>query len=428
MSAHGRHGRAPCHGEAHAWPVVHIIGIGEEGPAGLGANERDLIARADLLCGGARHLAFFPEHPAERIVIRNNIAQLVEQLRAIPDRRRAVVLASGDPCFFGIGPLLARALGRERVQLHPHISAVALAFNRLALAWQEATVLSAHGRPLAGIVAPALAAARMAILTEPEPNTPAAVARALLDAGMEPDARAWVCERLGGPAERIIAACLDELPGRDFDPLNVLVIDRDSARVVVPRQEFGLPDEAYESLRGQITKSEVRAVTLARLEPWRATVAWDIGAGSGALALELAGLMPAGRVYAVERDAEQIAVLRRNLAAHPRPNLTLVPGAAPAALSGLPVPDAVFIGGTGGALAEVLTACYAALRPGGRLIANFAQLESLALWREFARARGLEGEIVQLAAARGVPMGAGTRLAPQNPVFITALTKAEAVS
>jgi len=425
VSARTRAASSPARAEEKPWPVVHVIGIGEEGASSLGAAERELIARADLLCGGTRHLAFFPDHPAERIVIRNNVAQLAEQLRYAPGQRRAVVLASGDPCFFGIGPLLARALGRDRVQIHPHLSAVALAFNRLALAWHDATILSAHGRPLETIIAPALAAARMAILTEPEPNTPGAVARALLDAGMEPDARAWVCERLGGPAERIVAIRLDELPGHAFDPLNVLVIDRDPARVAVPRPEFGLPDTAYESLRGQITKSEVRAVTLARIAPWRAAVAWDIGAGSGALALEMAGLMPTGRVYAIERDAEQIAILRRNLAAHPRANLTIVAGAAPAALAGLPVPDAIFIGGGGPALLDILASCYAALRSGGRIVANFARLESLALWQQFARTHRLEGEIIQLTAARGVPVGGGTRLAPQNPVFITTLTKKE---
>lgn len=409
-----------------AWPVVHVVGIGEDGAAGLGEGQLALIDAADLLCGGERHLAFFPAHAAERFTVKSNIETLATLLRSAPGNRRAVVLASGDPCFFGVAPLLTAQLGRERVRVHPHISSAALAFNRLGLAWQDAPVLSAHGRPLQSIIARALAAATLAVLTEPAPNTPAAVARALIDAGMEDDACAWVCERLGGPHERIVAASLAELLDQTFNPLNVLVIKRNAAAMTRAEVAFGIADDAYASLRGQISKSEVRAVTLAKLEPWRATVAWDVGAGSGALAIELAGLMPGGHVYAVERVADQVEVLRRNLAAHPRPNLVVVSVAAPAALSSLPPPDAVFVGGGGNELPVILANCYAALRPGGRLVANFAQLESFAVWQAFARAQGLAGEIVQLQASRGVAVGEGTRLAPQNPVFITSLRRPEA--
>jgi precorrin-6B C5,15-methyltransferase / cobalt-precorrin-6B C5,C15-methyltransferase len=407
-----------------ARPVVHVIGIGEDGAAGLGAAQLALIAAADLLCGGERHLAFFPDHAAERFTVKSNIDALATLLRDAPGNRRAVVLASGDPCFFGIAPLLAARLGGERVCVHPQTSSAALAFNRLGLAWQDAPVLSAHGRPLDSILARALAAPTFAVLTEPTPNTPAAVAAALIAAGMEGDAPAWVCERLGGSRERIVASALTGLLDQPFDPLNVLVVRRKLCPQ--PRDTaFGLPDDAYASLRGQISKSEVRAVTLAKLEPWRAAVAWDVGAGSGALAIELAGLMPAGRLYAIERAADQVAVLRRNLAAHPRPNVVLVPGAAPAALTGLPGPNAAFIGGGGSELEAILPACYRALNPGGRLVANFAQIESLTVWQAFARAQSLSGEIVQLQAARGVALGEGTRLAPQNPVFITSLHKPE---
>ena len=411
---------------ATGWPVVHVIGVGDDGALGLTERELHLVFSADLLCGGERHLAFFPDHSGERFVIKSNLDDLVGLLLQSVGARRVVVLASGDPCFFGVGPLLATKLGRDRVRLHPHVSSVALAFSRLGLAWQEATVLTAHGRPIASILARALVAPLFAVLTEPSPNTPAAVARALIEAGMEADAHAWVCERLGGPGERVLEAALSGLLDHEFDPLNVLIVKRDPARVRQPLTGFGLPDDAYESLRGQISKSEVRAVTLAKLEPWRAAVAWDIGAGSGALAIELAGQMPRGRVYAVERAADQTEVLRRNLAAHARGNVRIVPGAAPGALVGLPAPDAVFVGGAGRELRRVLDVAFAALRPGGRLVANFAQLESLATWQSFAHERGLAGEIAQLQASRGVAISDGTRLAPQNPVFITTLHKPEA--
>lgn len=405
------------------WEVVHVVGIGDGGAETLAPAQRALVEAADLLCGGARHLAFFPTHPAERFTVRTNIDELVALLERATGHRRAVVLASGDPSYFGIGPVLARRLGAERVRIHPVAGSIALACARLGLAQQDLTVLSAHGRPLEGIVPGALQHRLLAILTDNE-HTPARVAAALRDAGME-NARATVCERLGGPAERLICGRLDELLGREFDPLNLLVIEREQCSMpAVPA--FGLHEPQYESERGQITKAEARAVSLSKLEPWRLAVAWDVGAGSGSLAIELAGLMPHGRVFAVERDADQLAVLGRNLARYPRPNMRVVCGAAPAVLEGLPRPDGVFVGGAGAELPAVLEAAAEALPPGGRLVANFARLEALAQWQRFVAARGWPAEIVQLAVARGAPLGDGTRLAPLGPVFVTAATRPEA--
>jgi precorrin-6Y C5,15-methyltransferase (decarboxylating) len=407
-----------------AWPVVHVVGIGDDGDQGLTARTSAIVKRADLLCGGERQLAFFPRHPAERFVIKSDVDALVSLLDGAVGRRRAAVLASGDPCFFGIGGVLAERLGSARVRIHPAPSSIALAFARLGIGWQDATVLSAHGRPLAGIVPRALAATTFAVLTDPT-NTPAAVATVLLAAGMD-DAQAWVCEHLGGERERLVESRLSDLRGREFAALNVLVVRRTAADVRLNELNgFGRAESDYASEHGQITKAEVRAIALAKLEPWRASVAWDIGAGSGATAIELAGLMPAGEVYAVERDEHQLAVIRANLARFPRPNLRVVQGTAPEALAGLPAPDAVFVGGAGVALAGVLGAALAALRPGGRMVANFAQLESLATWQAFAQERGLEQEVVQVSIARAAPLAGGTRLAPLNPVFVTRLQQRE---
>ncbi len=409
--------------ETTAWPVVHVVGIGDGGAETLAPPQRALVEAADLLCGGARHLGFFPAHAAERFTIRSNIDALAALLERSIGQRRAVVLASGDPSFYGIGPVLAQRLGAERVCIHPVAGSVALAFARLGLPWQEATVLSAHGRPLAGIVAPALRGRLIAILTDHD-NTPAHVAEALRRAGME-NARATVCERLGGAAERLVRCRLDELAGQAFDPLNLLVIERDACAAPAGAG-FGLSEAYYASARGQITKAEVRAIALSKLEPWQRSVVWDVGAGSGSLAIEAAGLMPHGRVCAIERDAEQLAILERNLVRQPRPNLAIVAGAAPAVLTDLPRPDGIFIGGAGAALVDVLEAAAAALLPAGRIVANFARLESLAQWQAFAARRGWPAEVVQVSIARGTPLGDGTRLEPLGPVFVTTLTRPEA--
>lgn len=403
------------------WVCIHVIGVDDSGAEGLPQEERRLVEAADLLCGGRRHLALFPEGRAERIPIGGDLEPLYRVLSAAPGRRRAVVLASGDPCYFGIGPLLAERLGRARVRIHPRAGSVAMAFARLGLAWQDATVLSVHGRPIDDAVRTALTADTIAFLTDPD-HTPAAVARALLDAGME-DCPAYVCERLGGPVEQIHALSLSDLPGRIFDPLNVLVLLR--TRAAVPQTAFGRPDASYCQVRGQITKAEVRAVALSRLEPWRARVAWDVGAGSGSVAIEIAGLMRGGTVAAVERDPEQIEALRANVRAHGAAGVRVVEGSAPDVLTSLPDPDAVFVGGGGVAMRSILHGCAARLRPGGLLVANLTLIESLSAWKSVADELGWPSEVSQIAVARGTALGSGTHLAALSPVFVTRLVRPE---
>jgi precorrin-6Y C5,15-methyltransferase (decarboxylating) len=205
----------------------------------------------------------------------------------------------------------------------------------------------------------------------------------------------------------------------------VLVVDRDPGRIGTPAPAFGLSEKLYENERGQITKAEVRAISLSKLQPWRRSVVWDVGAGSGSVSIEVAGLMPRGTVYAVEDAAAQLAVLRRNLGRHPRENVRVVEGTAPAALAGLEPPDAVFVGGAGRELHGVMCAASAAIQPGGGLVANFAQLESLALWQAVAARTGWPAEVVQVSIARGASIGDGTRLAALNPVFVCTLERPE---
>ncbi len=419
MSSARASGEAAPAEQPLAAPIM-VVGIGADGPEGLSPRALALVERAEVLCGGERHLAFFPEHPARRVAIRANVETLLRRLRRLAVRKRVVVLASGDPLCFGIGARLVEAFGPERVRVLPHPSAAQLAFARLGLPWHDAVVLSAHGRELAPVVARALAVRTVAILTDPR-HTPAVIARALLEAGMEP-CQAYVLERLEHPDERITALRLDELEGREFDPLNVLVLRRE--RVWQPLS-LGLPDDAYAHRAGMITKAEVRAVAISKLRVAAESVVWDIGAGCGSVALEVAGLILGGRVYAVERDPEQLALLEQNRQRHPRPNLEVVTGEAPAALRALPDPDAVFVGGSGGQLGTILRAVFRRLRPGGRLVLNAVLLETVSeAQRRCARA-GWPTELCQVAVARGEPTAGGVRLAAANPVFILAAQRPE---
>jgi precorrin-6Y C5,15-methyltransferase (decarboxylating) len=463
---------------------VLVVGVGDDGPAGLATAVLARVKRADVLVGGRRHLALFRDIPAERVAITGDLGRLIDRLERVLEDRRVVVLASGDPCFFGIGPLLAARLGRARVEIVPHVSSVALAFARLGIGWQDARVVSAHGRPLADAVQAALGARKLAVLTD-ETNTPGGVADALLAAGAE-DAPAWVFEHLGGLEETEFQARLSSLPRHPFRALNVLVVPElawhdspssfspvfstsrsgivpsPSPDVVPPEPRslasrspcsgpalstakgqagsspfgpldgtraqgrpagFGLPESEYAHSAGLITKPEVRAVSLSRLRLRVGGTLWDVGAGSGSLAIEAAGLTPDLSVCAVERSETQIQMLRQNVAALAADcPIQVVAGEAPQALDDLPDPDAVFVGGSGGRLVEILDTAHARIRPGGRIVANLVTVEHLVQVLEWARSRGVATDVVQVSVARGAEILGMTRLQPENPVTIVTLT------
>ena len=398
-----------------------VVGIGDSGAASLSQEGLAAVRAADVLCGGARHLTFFPEYRGETIAIKGGLEPVLGRIRAARDAgRHVVVLASGDPGFFGIGATLAQELGSDAIRFLPSVSSVALAFARLAEPWHDAIILSAHGRPLAGILGPACAAARFAVLTD-DTNTPAAVARALLASGME-DASAAVCEHLGGERERIVRGTLSVIAGGTFARLNVLVVLRDPAAVRWGRPLVGLPESAYTHVRGMITKPEVRAVSIGQLALQDARVVWDIGAGSGSVAIECASLLPAGLVFAVERDPEQLVHLRTNVRTFQAGNVCVIDGTAPAALGELPTPDRVFIGGTGGAMAAILDHIQARIAPGGRVVMNIATLEHLPEALGWFRSGGWSTDVVQVTVSHSTPVAGLTRLAARNPVFILSAT------
>ena len=399
---------------------VVVVGVGDDGPASLTPRAYEAVGRAELLCGGHRHLALFPEHPAERVVVTADVEALIQRLQAAIGRRRSVVLASGDPCFYGIGPILTRRLFPTPVDILPSVGAVSLAFARLGESWQDATVISAHGRDLDDAVRRARGAAKLVFLTDRD-NTPALIARGMLDLGAE-DADAWVFEHLGGPAERRFRGRLSEVTGRGFADLNLLVVP--SVRWPSRDDGFGRDESAFHHARGQVTKAEVRAVALSKLRlPPNGTL-WDVGAGSGSVAVEGAGLMRHGAVFAVERDPEQLTVLRQNVARWDSGRaVTIVAGEAPAALAGLPTPDAVFVGGSGGALEAILDVSYDRLPLGGRLVVNLATLEHLAASTAWGRCRRAPAEIVQLWVSRGTDVQGLTRFEAHNPVFVVAFER-----
>lgn len=385
---------------------ITVVGLGTEGLCGVGKEARRAIERATLVVGGRRHLAAFAPSPAARIVpLTADVDAALDQIEA--ESGPVCVLASGDPGFFGIVRPLAERFGAERLEVHPAPSFVALAFARLGLPWDDAAVVSAHGRPLAAAARAVSSLPKVAVLVSPE-SPPEALGGALLELGVV-GRRIAVCARMGAPDERVDIVDLRGLAAGRWDPLSVVLLLAESAPPSTPVLAWGVPDDSFEHRDGMITHAEVRAVALGKLSLPSRGVVWDVGAGSGSVAIECARLAPGLRVLAVEEHTADARRISHNADRH-GVAVEVVTGRAPAALTGLPDPDRVFVGGGGH---DVLSAVLERLRPGGRVVATYAAVDRA------ASAADRLGAIVQVCVSRGrrLPDG-GLRLAAENPVFV----------
>jgi precorrin-6Y C5,15-methyltransferase (decarboxylating) len=384
--------------------VVGMHGGHPWGPAAAAA-----VAGADVVVGARRHL------DAARAGIGGEAVELAgpleEALAAAGERRRqgqrVCLLASGDPGFFGVGHRARAVLGDGAVRVHPAPTAVGLAFARIGDRWDDAVVVSAHGRDLGAAVDAAIRHPKVAVMTAPD-QPPQALGAALVAAGCGPRA-VHVCSRLGEAGEQVVGCDVAGLAGGRFEGLSVVVLRAPGAGQGGAGVRWGRPVADYRHRAGMITKPEVRAVALSKLDLPAAGVVWDVGAGSGSVAVECARLAPGVRVFAVERRREDCDAIAANAADAP---VDVVWGEAPAALAGLPDPDRVFVGGGGLA---ALDAARGRLRPGGRVVATWASLERA------TAAAGRLGHLVQVAVSRGVPVGGdgSLRLQADNPVFVT---------
>jgi precorrin-6Y C5,15-methyltransferase (decarboxylating) len=402
-------------------PLV-VVGIGHDGPAGLSAEARAHVDAARVLAGGRRHLAFFRECHGETIVIDGNLEPAIGRLRQCYAREKTVVLASGDPLFYGIGRVLLQAFPREDLLFLPHLTAVQLAFARLKETWHDAQFVSVHGRPLDAL-RPAVEARaqKIAVLTDGN-NHPAAVADFLRRHGAADDYALWVCENLGGSDERVSRHAPAGMRDDAFSPLNVVVLLRESAPTTAPELPLlGMPESVLSHRagpRGLITRREVRLLALCHLELRPRDVVWDVGAGSGSVAIEAARLAPGLRVFAVERDDEEFRRLEANVTRLAAGRVRVVRAEAPEGLSDLPDPDAVFVGGSGGRLADILATVGRRLKPGGRVVVNCITLENLARGWDGLLALGLQPEATSVQLAHSRPLGHLHALEPDNLIFI----------
>jgi precorrin-6Y C5,15-methyltransferase (decarboxylating) len=390
-------------------PPLAIVGF--LGAECFGRAAQAALREADVLLGIGRLLAALPDDAGgKRVEVPGPLA---ETLELAAERRglgeRVCLLASGDPGFFGIVRVASARFGAEALEIHPAPSSVAMAFARAGLHWDDAGVVSPHGRPLAAAVEVAVRQPKVAVLTAPD-QPPEALGRALIESGCG-TRRVTVCARLGHDDEAVTRTDLAGLAAGAFPALSVVILEVPAALdgdLPEPTLAWGTPDEAFEHRAGMITKAEVRAVVLGKLALPATGVLWDVGAGSGSVAIECARLAPGLRVFAIERRADDVERLRRN--AHGT-GVVVVEGEAPAALAPLPEPDRVFVGGGG---LDVLESVMGRLRPGGLVVATYAALDRA------AAAAGRLGHVVQMAVSRGVPLGGSgaLRLAAENPVFV----------
>lgn len=393
---------------------IHIVGMGMS-PRDLTGHHKTIIGSADLLVGGKRHLAFFPDFKGETLAITTNVRDLAVKLGEESRTKKVVVLASGDPLFYGIGTVFVEVLGKERVVIHPNITSVGAAFAKIGEPWQNAGVISLHGRDhdetLLGRIAGYDVAA---VFTDPG-NNPAKLAGTLMDKGLR-GYRICVLEGLGMENEKVRWFDLPEAARATFADPNMVILKRPGKH---PEPVgLGMPDECFAHQKGLITKAEVRVVSLSKLCLAPDHVMWDLGAGSGSVSIEAAGILKQGVVHAVEQHEDRVADIRENIARFGVPHVHVHHGTLPEALDSLPDPDRIFVGGGGKHLDVILTKACGRLKPNGIIVVNTVLLSNVQTAMATLKEAGLEIDIVQIQVSTGHAMPWDLMLKAQNPVFV----------
>jgi precorrin-6Y C5,15-methyltransferase (decarboxylating) len=398
---------------------VQVVGLGMS-PADLTPRALDIIRGAQVLVGGKRLLAYFTDHPADKLILGKDPENTIGTLPELARDRRVVVLASGDPNFYGIGPLVIKILGVENVVIHPNLTTVQAAAARLKMPWHEARVVSLHGRGWEALEGALNEPGPLFIYTDPV-HTPGAIAQRLLDRGRT-QSRLCVLEHLGATDEGITWLSPEDAANQTFSPLNMVMLDlavvQKELSNIAPGLHLGMPEGAYSPERGLITKAEVRAVVLAKLALYPGQVLWDVGAGSGSVGLEASLLLGRGRILAVEKNPERAARIAANRNTFGVANLEVICGQAPACLADLPAPDRVFIGGGGKYVADILRETLRRLRMQGLVVINATLLETLEEARRVLLQENWLVDVVQLQVSRAQPLSEGSYLKALNPVWI----------
>jgi precorrin-6Y C5,15-methyltransferase (decarboxylating) len=410
---------------------IHIIGVGTDGQAGLTGKARELLQEADLILGSEQTLGLLSDSSAEKLRIGADLSETAQVIERFRGKRKMVLAASGDPLFYGVARYLCDKLGKDRFEVLPHVSSMQLAFARVKETWEEAFLTNLATHSLEDVLDRIRTAETVGIFTSKDEDPPT-IARQLLARGID-YFRAYVCENLGGKDERVTQGELTEIQELEFGPLNVMILVRkpgrpDQQRVASRFRRFGNPDDVFAQSQPKselITGAEVRAIALAQLDVQPASVIWDIGAGSGSVAIEAAQLAASGKVFAIEQDVADYHLIVANAATFGLRNLQAIHGMAPAVFAGLPAPDGIFIGGSGKDPSRLLEAAFAALRPGGRMVVNVGTLEGLG--STYASLKAIASPVTAhlINISRGTEQLETLRFEALNPNFLLTVTKRE---
>ena len=406
---------------------VHIVGIGDDGVDGMTAQARRLLEAADLLLGPESCAALLPAPLAARLQASVSLEELIERIEAAKSQQ-IVVLASGDPLFYGTARHVCAKLGKDRFEVVPHVSSMQLAFARVKESWEDAFLANLSGQSIERVIDRIRSSETVGLFTS-EQWPPSAVARTLLEEGISYFG-AYVCENLGSPDERVTQGSLADIAAETFGPLNVMILVRKARTADAPGQVgtrlFGNPDESFlqsRPKRGLLTPAEVRSLALAELGLRPDSIIWDVGAGSGSVSLEAAQLARNGMVYAIEMDPDDHRLILANAERFGVKNLQAVLGCAPEAWANLPDPDAIYVGGSGRDVAMLVEKAWGRLRVGGRLVTACNSIENLAAVHSLLRAHSGDASYWLVTIARGIEQMDRIRFESLNPSFLIAATK-----
>lgn len=399
---------------------VHVVGLGLN-PLDIPCRLSEKISNAQVLAGGKRLLDWFKDHPGRRIIIERPVSEAVKRIKEEASQgKEVVVLADGDPMFFGIGSLLARTLGKENIVIHPNVTILQVAAARLGIPWHDMPTVSLHGRKdLMPLLRALVKNDQVAVFTDPDFH-PARVADELIRKGVDSFSM-FVFENLENNSEKVEHLPLQEAAKRTFSPLNFVILDR-IKRPGIPLH-LGMDDDLYLHQEGLITKKEIRAAGLAALEIMPHHTIWDLGAGCGSVAIEASLLADKGVVFAVEKDPERVHLIRRNIGRMGAYNVEVIHGEIPDCLESVPDPDRIFIGGGIGRDNQVLETTTGRLKPGGKLVLHIVLMGSFSRAREYLESSKWPYSISEVHLSRSTKIACDLRLEALNPVYIVSARK-----
>ncbi|MEC8556026.1 MAG: precorrin-6y C5,15-methyltransferase (decarboxylating) subunit CbiE [Planctomycetota bacterium] len=415
---------------------ITIIGIGDDGIEGLTHQAREALQSARRVLGPSglmeKVAPIFGDPPPDQQILSADLEAMPATIEAaISDSadEAPIMLASGDPLFYGTTRFLFDRLGKDRFEVFPHVSSMQLAFARVKESWDEAYLTNLATQSLPKVVDRIRVAEKVGVFTSIE-LTPRDLAQALLEQGVD-YFTVYVCENLGSKDECVTRGSLAQIANQDFANLNVMILVRmpdvpDRPASMQGRKVFGNPDDCFlqsQPKRGLLTQCEVRVLALSEMDLGPGSTAWDVGAGSGSVAIEAAQLAPGGQVFGIEMDVEDYNLLIENSRTFGVNNLTPVLGEAPAAWKDLPAPDAIFIGGTGRGVLQIIDSAWPRLKAGGRLVVQMASLDTVTALVDSLKKLGVDPQVLMINLARSREQLDALRLEAANPAFLVSVKK-----